>query len=157
MSAENEPDTADHSCVPVGGWVAPEGRQALPDPIGGFAARSVVLLGETHTDAEHHRWQLQTVAALHGRRPDMVLGFEMFPRRVQPTLDRWVRGELSERAFLDEVRWSEVWGYDPALYMPLFHFARMHRMPMVALNVDRALVRRVSAEGWDAVPAGERE
>jgi len=156
-NAEEEPAAAEHGCVPVGQWIVPDGRQALPDAIGEFALRPVVLLGETHTDAEHHRWQLQTVAALYGRRPDMVLGFEMFPRRVQPVLDRWVRGELSERAFLDEVRWSEVWGYDPALYMPLFHFARMHRVPMVALNVDRALVRRVSAEGWDAVPAGERE
>jgi hypothetical protein len=156
-SAEDEPDTAERGCVPVGGWVVPDGRRALPDPIDAFAARRVVLLGETHTAAEHHRWQLQTIAALHGRRPDMVLGFEMFPRRAQPVLDRWVRGELSERAFLDEVRWSEVWGYDPALYMPLFHFARMHRVPMVALNVDRALVRRVSSGGWGAVPEGERE
>jgi uncharacterized iron-regulated protein len=41
--------------------------------------------------------------------------------------------------------------------MPLFNFARMHRIPMVALNVDRGLVSRVGAEGWDAVPENERE
>jgi hypothetical protein len=87
----------------------------------------------------------------------MVLGFEMFPRRAQPVLDRWVAGALNREAFLEEVEWSTVWGYDSALYMPLFDFARMHRLPMVALNVDRALVSRVSEEGWPAIPAADRQ
>ena len=32
------------------------------------------------------------------QRPDMVIGFEMFPRRVQPVLDSWVAGNLTVRA-----------------------------------------------------------
>jgi hypothetical protein len=86
-----------------------------------------------------------------------VIGFEMFPRRVQPVLDRWTRGELSEADFLREVGWTEVWGTEPGLYMPLFHFARMHRLPMLALNVDRATVRAVSTRGLDALSPTERE
>ena len=45
---------------------------------------------------------------------------------------------------------------DPELYLPLFHFARMNRIPLVALNVDRALVRRVAEVGWDGIPEEER-
>jgi uncharacterized iron-regulated protein len=122
-----------------------------------LAKRAVVLLGESHDDAEHHRWQLHTIAAMFGRRPDMVLAFEMFPRRVQPVLDRWSKGELSEAAFLQELDWPEIWGADAELYLPLFHFARMHRLPMLALNVDRATRRRVTAEGLANVPRAERE
>jgi uncharacterized iron-regulated protein len=144
------------SCVPPGRWVAPgEGIVAAPIPV--LAERAIVLLGERHTVMDDHRWQLQTIAALHGQRPRLVLGFEMFPRRVQPVLDRWVQGELGEKEFLDEVGWNRNWGYDAALYTPIFEFARMNRVRMVALNVDRALPRRVSAEGWAAVPAAERE
>jgi uncharacterized iron-regulated protein len=146
-------------CSTVGAWVDPASGSGLghKDVIAAQAARPVVLLGENHQDRRHHRWQLHTVAALHGRRPDMILGFEMFPRRVQPVLDRWVAGELTTEAFLREVNWPEIWGFDADLYLPLFHFARQHRVPMIALNVDRALVARVGREGWDAVPAGERE
>jgi hypothetical protein len=122
-----------------------------------FAQQQVVLLGETHDDPEHHRWQLHTIAGLHTLRPDLVLGFEMFPRRVQRVLDRWVAGERSEAEFLSQSEWENVWGYDRNLYLPIFQFARMHRVPMVALNVDRALVRRVGDEGWAAVPGAERE
>jgi uncharacterized iron-regulated protein len=121
-----------------------------------LARRPVVLLGENHDNAEHHRWQLHTLAALHSRNPDIVLGFESFPRRVQPILDQWVNGELGAEAFLEAVDWSTIWGFDPALYLPLFHFARQNRIPMIALNVDRALVSRVGNEGWAAISADER-
>jgi hypothetical protein len=50
-----------------------------------------------------------------------------------------------------------VWSFDPGLYLPLFHFARMHRVPMVALNVDMALIREVGRNGFDAVEEARRE
>lgn len=148
-------------CVPVASWVSPQHERgaALVTPrfMDTLAKRRVVLLGESHDSFEHHRWQLQTIAALYAKRPDMVIGFEMFPRRVQPVLDRWVKGELNEQQFLDQSEWTKVWNYDPALYLPLFHFARMNRIPMLALNVDRKLTMLVREQGWDASPVGLRE
>jgi uncharacterized iron-regulated protein len=150
-----------HTCVPVGVWSipAPGGMREIGARELFLQTRSqpVVLLGESHDSAEHHRWQLHALVALHVQRPDMVIGFEMFPRRVQDVLDRWVAGELSESEFLARSHWSQVWGFDAALYMPLFHFARMHRIPMLALNVERSLVRRIGREGLDAVPESQRE
>ena len=119
--------------------------------------RPVVLLGESHDNAEHHRWQLHTIAALHALQPNLVLGFEMFPRRVQKALDEWVAGELGEEEFLKRSEWNRVWGFDARLYMPIFDFARMHRVPMLALNVDRDLVARVGERGWASIPESERE
>jgi uncharacterized iron-regulated protein len=145
------------SCVPVGAWVYP-GRNEQPDDVlGALAKRGVVLLGESHDEAEHHRWQLHTIAALLSRRPDMMLGFEMFPRRVQTVLDRWSKGELNEADFLREVNWTAIWGNRAEFYLPLFHFARMHRLPMLALNVDRTISQRIAAQGLAAIPNGERE
>ncbi len=145
-------------CVPVAAWVAPGGdRLAARDVLSRAARASVVLLGESHDSAEHHRWQLQTLAALHALRPDLVLGFEAFPRRVQPALERWVAGELSEQAFLAQTDWRSVWRVDAQLYLPLFHFARMHRIPMLALNVEQSLIREITRKGYDAVPAERRE
>jgi uncharacterized iron-regulated protein len=116
-----------------------------------------VLLGESHDQEEHHRWQLHTITALFSHRPDMILGFEMFPRRVQPVLNRWSKGELNEADFLREADWPHIWGFADELYLPLFNFARMHRLPMLSLNIDRATNRRVAAEGFASVPRIERE
>ena len=147
------------ACAAAAQWIAPASSTAVAADavIAAHFSRAVVLLGESHGNADHHRWQLHTIAALYGHRPNMVLGVEMLPRRAQPILDRWVAGELTAEAFLEAVDWDRVWGFDPAPYLPLFHFARLHRVPMVALNVDRALIAEVARKGWDAVPEENRE
>jgi len=146
-------------CVTPARWLIPaSGREdTTPDVIARAARSRIVLLGELHDQADHHRWQLQTVAALAALRPSIVLGFEMFPRRAQPVLDRWVAGEIDVATLLRDSDWARVWGFPPSLYVPLFEFARLNRVPMRAVNVDRALVARVGREGWAAVPAAERE
>jgi uncharacterized iron-regulated protein len=148
-------------CVPRGTWSAPGAaglrNLSMRDVMSDLMGRSVVLLGERHDSAADHRWQLQMIAALHAARPDMVIGLEMFPRRVQPALDRWVAGDLSETEFLRQSDWREVWQMNPDLYLPIFRFARMNRVPMIALNVDRTFTRAVGQNGFDAVPQSERE
>ena len=143
--------------VPIGTWVDPGSNESRDDLVATLAKRRVVLLGESHDQAEHHRWQIHTITALFSHRPDMVIGFEMFPRRVQPVLERWSKGKLSESDFLREVDWAQIWGFDAELYLPLFNFSRMHHLPMLALNIDRATNRRVAAQGLASVPSTERE
>ena len=146
------------SCVPAGEWVMPGGKRVAASEVLADAARSsVVLLGESHDDMEHHRWQLQTLAALAAARGRLQIGFESFPRRVQPALDRWVAGDLSEADFLVQSDWRKVWNMDAQLYLPLFHFARMNRFPMLALNVDSDLVRSIARNGLQSVPEDKRE
>jgi uncharacterized iron-regulated protein len=149
------------ACVTAGQWVIPTAAGPVAQPadrlLADFARRQVVLLGETHEEAEHHRWQLHTIAALFALQPRMALGFEMFPRRVQPVLDDWVAGRLGEGEFLTRVDWWQVWGFDPQLYLPIFQFARMHRLPMLALNVERNLVAQVREQGWAGIPPAQRE
>lgn len=147
-----------NQCVPLGDWVVPDsGKVQQQQVIARAAQAEVVLLGETHVNADHHRWQLQTLAALHAQRPDMVIGFEMFPRRVQAALDRWIAGELTEQEFLRASDWNHVWNTDPNLYLPLFHFARMNRIPMLALNIETKLRRQVAEKGFYGVPVEDRE
>jgi uncharacterized iron-regulated protein len=149
------------ACLAPGGWYAldgarPRAREA-PALLADAARHDVVLLGESHDEADDHRWQLQTLAALHALRPRMVIGFEAFPRRVQPVLDRWVAGKLSEKEFLARSEWDKVWRFPAQLYLPLFHFARINRIPMRALNVEQSLTQAISREGWDAVPEAKKE
>src|SRR6516165_325348 len=148
------------ACSTYGGWIdVKTGRSIDRGELFGdlVAKNAVVLLGESHTDVDHHLWQLHTVAALYGRGGNIAIGFEAFPRRLQSVLDDWIAGKLTEEAFLKASEWRQVWGYDAALYMPLFQFARLNRIPMIALNVERNLVSQVGQQGWENVPVAERE
>lgn len=149
------------ACLAPGTWHLAQAGTLVERParevFAAMATREIVLLGERHDDASHHAWQLQLLGALHVLRPDMVLGFEAFPRRVQAALDRWVAGDLSEADFLKATDWDAVWRFPAELYLPLFRFARMHRLPMVALNVERSLTEAIAKSGLDAVPVAQRE
>lgn len=140
-------------CHAPGQWLDDAGAPIATDVMmRDLADQRVVMLGERHDETAHHRWQLQTLAGLHALRPDMVIGLEMLPRKAQPVLDDWVAGELSEAAFLEASDWSDAWGYDPELYWPILHFARMQGVPLKALNVSTDLQRRLVEGGWHAVP-----
>jgi len=160
LNSRISPAQTASTCATYGGWIDVKTGQSI-NREGLFrdlvAKTTVVLLGESHTDVDHHYWQLHTLAALYGRGENIVIGFEAFPRRLQPVLDDWVAGKLTDEAFLKASEWRQVWGYDAALYMPLFQFARLNRIPMIALNVERQFVSQVGQHGWGGVPATERE
>ncbi|MDC9825736.1 ChaN family lipoprotein [Devosia sp. ZB163] len=144
---------------PLSTWLDPHSgdRFGHAELMQSLSRQRVVLLGETHTRYDIHRWQLHVAAGLMAHRP-IAMGFEMFQRRQQPVLDEWIAGGFaSEEAFLEAVEWAEVWRYDAALYLPLFRFCREFQVPMLALNCYRTLVTRVGKEGWDAIPVEERD
>ena len=145
-------------CLPNAGWSNLQGdpRDAKA-VIAELAHHDIVLLGETHDSQAHHDWQLDTLKQLFAAHAALQIGLEMFPRKVQPVLDKWIAGKLSEAQFLDESGWREGWRFDPELYMGIFRFAREHAVPMRALNVDPALIRSVSRDGLQATPAILRE
>src|SRR5688572_2020697 len=104
LPAHGQDAPAANVCIAAPGWHRLDGdaprAAAGKEVLAEMARRDIVLLGERHEDASHHQWQLQTLAALLQLRPRMVIGFESFPRRVQPVLDRWIAGELTARQFL---------------------------------------------------------
>ncbi|MEB3235806.1 MAG: ChaN family lipoprotein [Cyanobacteriota bacterium] len=119
------------------------------------AAADVVLLGELHTSAEDHAWQLLTLQNLARQRP-VTLALEMVPAARQASLDRFNNGSLDVSGVLQQVDWPAVWGHDPALYLPLLHWAQHKRVPLLALNAEPALVRQVRQRGWAALPVQQR-
>ena len=120
-------------------------------------ALAVLLLGEIHTSAADHAWQLRSLETLRQASRPLSLGLEMLPAARQPLLDRYASGQLEEGAFLQQVGWAEVWGHDPELYLPLLRWARRWRVPLLALNAEPELVRRVRRLGLAAVPPSQRE
>lgn len=146
-------------CPEPGQWLDPQRgeRLAMDQVLDALAETDFILLGEQHDRPDHHRWQLHTLAALHGRGELAAVGLEMLPRGKQPVLEAWRAGELDREAFLAESEWQRVWGHDADLYTPLLEFIRIQRIPARALNVERDTVRTVRREGWAALDAEQRE
>ncbi len=132
--------------APAGMPVA--GMRSFARIIDDLADSRVVYVGETHTDYGSHLLQLQIIQALYGRDPDLAIGLEMFPRSSQQALDDYIEGRIStEREFIKASRYYSVWGYDYRMYRDIIAYARKHRIPLVALNLDKQIVSQVFRSG----------
>ena len=113
----------------------------------------LVCVGEEHDNLNSQRVELAVVRELNRRFPGRVaVGMEMFRGPQQETLDRWVRGELTELEFLKASKWYETWGYDFGAYRDLLLFAKENRIDVIALNPSAELQKAVSRGGLDNVP-----
>ena len=118
----------------------------------------LVYVGEQHDNPASHRLQLDILKAMHARHPGQVaLGMEMFNDDQQGALNQWVAGELSEKEFLRESHWFENWGSDFELYRELLEFSRDQNIPVIGLNVPKALGRKVSMTPMDKLDDETRE
>jgi uncharacterized iron-regulated protein len=121
------------------------------------AARAdVVFFGEQHDDDETHRAELALLKAIGQRRQKVVLSLEMFERDVQPVLDSYLAGSITEEEFRAR---SRPWPNYAADYRPLVEWAKSKGWPVIAANVPRPLASMVSKRGLpavDSLPAADR-
>lgn len=127
----------------------------LADALDRMRQSRVVLVGEHHTNADHHRAQLAVIRQLHEAGVKTAIGMEMFRNDSQADLDRWVKGELSIEEF--EKVYYDNWNYDWSLYRPIFEYARQEKIPIVGLNVPREITRQVAMQGFASLSNEQKE
>jgi uncharacterized iron-regulated protein len=116
--------------------------------------RSIIFAGESHGTDRHHAGQLAIIRALHQRDASFAVGLEQMERRFQDALDDWVTGEVSEGRM--EQVFARNWGRDMWIhYRPIFRFCRDEGIPMAALNVPRAITRKVARQGFESLTEEE--
>lgn len=133
---------------------------AVDELLGELTSADVLCVGEQHDDVHHHWAQYLLLNQLIERRNmngrGVALGLEMVSRSAQPALNRWATGETKARQALDELEWSETWGYDFGLYAPIWWLARRHRVEILGLNLERTLSRKIARVGLKGLSPEER-
>jgi uncharacterized iron-regulated protein len=127
---------------------------SLDDIVKDLTESRLVFVGELHDKQSYHRAQLEIIQALKKAGAPVAIGLEMFRRDSQVDLDRWVKGELSEKKF--EKIYYKNWNYPWSLYKDIFLYAREHKIPMVGLNVPSEVTKQVAREGFDSLTAKQR-
>ena len=145
-------------CANAAGNIVRVGDKA-PVEFGQFVAdigkSEVIFLGDTHDDAQLHAKQLEIIRAVYAGNPQLAIGLEMFTTDSQRYLDDWTNGKLEEREFA--AIYAQNWSYDWSLYRDLFIFARDNHLPLVALNVPKAVISKVARQGAQSLGASERQ
>lgn len=112
-------------------------------------AAPVVYLGEIHDNETDHDSELTILTELYRRNRDLTLGFEMFQRPFQLYLTQYLLDEISESDLRDLTEYDDRWRFDWEFYAPLLRFAKVHHLPIVALNTPAEITNIVATEGLD--------
>lgn len=143
------------------GWSAAEGRagKALSREAfrAALAKSDVIYAGETHDQKYAHLAQLEALRILADAKKDRVaVGFEMLNQTLQPVLDDYASGKISEEEFLAKADWKKEWGFDFALYRPIFDFIRERKLKALALNVPKRIVSKIARGGMESLTPEEK-
>ncbi len=152
---QEEPDYRGHFRVFTGA-----GEPAtLDDIVELLDETDALLLGETHTDPVGHWIQDRLLGralerygggAESGALRRVALSMEFFERDVQPVVNEYLEGLITESQFVDDARAVRYYEED---YRPLVERAREARIPVIAANAPRRYVNRVSRLGRQALEA----
>ena len=115
----------------------------------------VIFIGEVHDQYAHHVMQYEIIRRLYKEKRKLVIGLEMFQRPFQRYLDQYINGDIGEGEFLKKTEYFKRWGYNYNLYRDILHFARANRIPVIALNLRKELIKKVSGEGIDSLTEEE--
>lgn len=122
-----------------------------------IAGADVVSVGETHDQVKDHQAQFEALKALNeARGPKIAVGFEMLNLTLQPVLDDYAAGRLTEAEFLQKADWKNEWGFDFNMYKPLFDLIREKKLKALALNLPKKVVSKIARAGLDALPAEDK-
>jgi uncharacterized iron-regulated protein len=153
-----DPDSAQASYVPHRVYDTKHKRFIdFESMLADVTTADVLFLGEQHDDPATHRLEAAALEGLDRRRGNIVLAMEMFERDVQPALDSYLAGLVSESEFLAS---SRPWPRYATDYRPLVENARAWKWSVVASDVPRRLASLVSRRGLttilDSISATDR-
>lgn len=144
---------------PLSGKVWDVAAKRFIDPVHvmELAAESrYVLLGEIHDNADHHQIQSRILDAmvLRGRRPAVVMEqFDVDQQEKINSIAHRKEDSLAEKlsGLRQQMRGSWEWNH----YEPMLSRALRDRLPIVASNLSREMLRTVAREGYGVLGVGE--
>ena len=132
-----------------------KGKELLiSEVISELKKNKIILVGEHHTNKNHHFAQLNVIQALNEAGVQVAIGLEMFRKDSQQALDRWIDGDIGEDEF--QKIYYDNWNYSWSAYRMIFEYARQEKIPMIGLNVPRSITRQVSQKGFGSLSAEQR-
>jgi uncharacterized iron-regulated protein len=94
---------------------------------------------------------------MHNAGYTLAVGMEMFQKPFQPVLNDYLAGRIDEHEFLQKTEYFRRWRYDYNLYKPIIDYLKQNNLPLVALNIQEEISRKVAREGIYSLSDKEKQ
>lgn len=130
---------------------------SFDDMVNDLSNNRLVFIGETHENRYHHEVQLRVLKALYEKNPRIAIGMEMFQRPFQEILDEYIEGKIDEKTYLKRSEYFKRWRYDYNFYKGIIELAREKGIRIIALNIKREIIDKISEKGIEELTEEERK
>ncbi len=142
--------------------IKPTQTLSIADIVNQFKANKdkknrIIMIGEQHNLFQHHLNQLVLIKKLKQAGYKVAIGLEMFQQPYQKALDAYLANDITESEFLTQSKYFEKWRYDYNLYKPIIDYALTEKLPLVALNIDAEISKKVAKEGMLALSTEDKQ
>jgi uncharacterized iron-regulated protein len=137
--------------------VTPDSLATLDDIIPQLTTARIIYVGERHDRFAHHINQLQIIKKLHEAGYKLAVGMEMFQKPFQKVVNEYLAGRIDERKFLQKSEYFSRWRYDYNLYKPIIDYLKQQNIPVIALNIQGDISRKVAREGLYNLPDDQKK
>ncbi|MBC6112037.1 ChaN family lipoprotein [Pedobacter fastidiosus] len=121
---------------------------SLDDIVSDMSKADVLFLGEEHNDSIGHFLEAELFKKLNEKYPQHIaLSLEMFHTDVQPIVNEYLAGVISEKNFIKE---SRAWG-NYKDYRPAIEYAKQNKLSVIAANAAARYSNAVTMGGLDVL------
>ncbi|MGB6011299.1 MAG: ChaN family lipoprotein [Desulfobacterales bacterium] len=137
--------------------VTPDSLATVDDIISQLTTARIIYVGEQHERFAHHINQLQIIKKMHEAGYTLAVGMEMFQKPFQPVVNEYLAGRIDEHKFVQKSEYFSRWGYDYNLYKPIIDYLKQQNIPLIALNIQGDISRKVAREGLYSLPDDQKK
>lgn len=121
---------------------------SVDDIITGMSKADILFFGEEHNDSIGHYLEAEIFKKLSEKFPQKTaLTLEMFHTDIQPVVDEYLAGLISEKNFIKEGRaWPNYKDY-----RPLVEYAKAHHINVIGANAATRYSNAVTRDGLEAL------
>ncbi|PWS29425.1 hypothetical protein DHW03_06315 [Pedobacter yonginense] len=121
---------------------------SLDDIVLDVEKADVLFFGEEHNDSIGHILEAELFKKLNEKYPKQIaLSLEMFHTDVQPIVNEYLAGVISEKNFIKE---SRAWG-NYIDYRPAVEYAKLNQLQVIAANAAARYSNAVTVSGLGAL------
>ena len=142
--------------VPSGSYALKPNLDPLSSIFPDLTKQKVVFIGEQHNQFSNHLNQLKIIKAMVKAGEKVAIGMEMFQEPYQKYLDEYIAGKISEKEMLKKTEYFKRWKYNYHFYRPIILYAKKMGLPLVALNIEKEITKKVVREGIDSLDAAQK-
>ena len=118
----------------------------------------VIYVGEAGGEPLDNMAQFEALKAMRTARGSKIaVGFELLDQTLQPVLDDYAAGRLTEEAFRAKTDRENDWDFDFKMYKPLFDFIVTNKLRALALNIPKKTADKIALSGLESLTPDEKQ